>query len=301
MILTAMALLQLLAGVVRVRAWFHVIRDSWPAARDRVRYRDVVLAHLGGVGWNAVLPAHTGDAVKIVILNERMPDRRLAFLAATTVPPAIVEALFTALLVAGLVASGLVPAGALAEALEPGTMVAITAGAIALLVLLALVFRRRLGRILSNVRSGLTVLSRPRILATHVVPWLLVARVLRLASFALVLPALGMPLALAPAVAIMALQGAAPSVGAAATAARIALLSVVLTGTAVSDVPAGRVAEALAAAYGANTALNLAASLAAVAWLLRTAHPRRIVDYIRSALASKPSARDVAVSPETAP
>jgi hypothetical protein len=99
----------------------------------------------------------------------------------------------------------------------------------------------------------------------------------------------------------MALQGAAPSVGAAATAARIALLSVVLTGTAVSDVPAGRVAEALAAAYGANTALNLAASVAAVAWLLRTAHPRRIVDYIRSALASKPSARDVAVSPETAP
>src|SRR3954447_7110758 len=99
-----MAVLQLLAGVVRVRAWFHVIRDSWPEARERVRYRDVVLAHLGGVGWNALLPAHTGDAAKVVILNERMPRRRLAFLAGTTVPPGVVEAALTVLLVAGLVA-----------------------------------------------------------------------------------------------------------------------------------------------------------------------------------------------------
>jgi hypothetical protein len=281
-----MALLQLLAGVVRVRAWFHVIRDSWPEARDCVRYRDVVLAHLGGVGWNAVLPAHAGDAVKVMILNERMPRRRLSFLAATTVPPAVVEAVFTVVLVAGLIATGLVTADALAAVLEPRGMVAVTAGAIVVLVLLAVVFRRRLRRILRNVRSGLTVLSRPRILATHVIPWLLAARLLRLGAFALVLPALGMPLALVPAVAIMALQGAAPSVGAAATAARIALLSAVLGGTGAADVPAERVAAALAAAYGATSVINLVASVAAVAWLLRTTHPGRIVAYIRSAFAS---------------
>jgi hypothetical protein len=294
-VLTAMALLQLLAGVVRVRAWFHVIRDSWPEVRECVRYRDVVLAHLGGVGWNAVLPAHTGDAVKVVILNERMPKRRLAFLAATTVPPAVVEGMFTVLLVAGLIATGAITAGALTAAFEPGGMLAVTAGAIVLFALLAVVFRRRLRRILRNVRSGLTVLSRPRILATHVAPWLLAARVLRLGAFALVLPALGMPFALAPAVAIMALQGATPSVGAAASAARIALLSAVLAGTGAADVPAERVAEALAAAYGATSAINLAASVAAVAWLLRTGHPGRIVAYIRSAVTSKPSGRDTPV------
>jgi hypothetical protein len=109
--------------------------------------------------------------------------------------------------------------------------------------------------------------------------------VLRLGAYALVLPALGIPLALAPAVAIMALQGATPSVGAAASAARIALLSAVLTGTGVTDVPAEQVAAALAAAYGANTAINLAASVGAVAWLLRTAHPARIYAYLRSAAA----------------
>ena len=32
------AALQLLAGIVRMRAWFHVIRHSWPEAAD-LRYR----------------------------------------------------------------------------------------------------------------------------------------------------------------------------------------------------------------------------------------------------------------------
>jgi hypothetical protein len=141
------------------------------------------------------------------------------------------------------------------------------------------------------------VLRRPRILATHVLPWLLAARVLRLAAFALVLPALGMPLALAPAVAIMALQGATPSVGAAATAARIALLSAVLAGTGAADLAPERVAEALAAAYGATSVLNLAASIGAVAWLLRTAHPRRIGSYIRDAVASIRPARHESEAP----
>jgi hypothetical protein len=292
LVLATMTVLQLLAGVVRVRAWFHVIRDSWPEARDCVRYRHVVLAHLGGVGWNAVLPARTGDAVKVVILNEEMPQRRLAFLAATTVPPAVVEAGLTVLLVAGLVATGLVSADTLVETLHPAGMALVAGGAVALLLVLALIFRRRLKRIARSVRSGLTVLSRPRILATHVVPWILAGRVLRLLSYALVLPALGMPLALAPAIAIMALQGATPSAGAAASAARIALLSAVLAGMGASEVPAERVAAALATAYGATSAVNLAVSLAAVAWLLRTASPRRIVAYIRSSLATIPSAGD---------
>ena len=282
-VLVAMALLQLLAGVVRVRAWFHVVCDSWPEARERVRYRDVVLAQIAGMGWNAVLPAHAGDAVKIAILNERMPERRLTFLGATLVPPAAVEALFTGLLVTGLIATGIVTADGLAEAVEPARPAAVAAVTAAGLAGLAIVCRRHLSHVLRNVRNGLGVLSRPRVLVTHVVPWLLVARVLRLGAFALVLPAAGVPVELAPAVALMALQGATPSMGAAATAARIALLSAVLSGTGVTDVPAEHVARALAAAYGAISAFNLVASLTVVALLLRTAHPGRIVTYLRAA------------------
>ena len=113
------AALQLVAGVVRVRAWFHVIRDSCPEASD-LRYRDVVLAHLGGVGWNAILPAHAGDSVKVALVSRRVPDRRLTTLAATLVPPGLVEAAFTALLLAGILAAGLVSVDVLSSALPPG-------------------------------------------------------------------------------------------------------------------------------------------------------------------------------------
>jgi hypothetical protein len=277
------AALQLLAGIVRVRAWFHVIRHSWPEASE-LRYRDVVLAHLGGVGWNAILPAHAGDAVKVVIVNRRTPERRLAMLAATLVPPALVEAAFTVLLLAGLLVTSLVSLEALTSGLPPAGTALIVAGAVCAALVATLIFRRRLERLIESVRTGLAVLGRPGVIATRVVPWLVAGRVLRLLAFALVLTAAGVPFGLAPALALMALQGATPSAGAAATAARIALLSAVLAGTGAADVPAQDVAKALAAAYGITSMVNLAVSGAVIAWLLRTTSPRRIVGYARSAL-----------------
>jgi hypothetical protein len=281
--LGAAAALQLIAGVVRVRAWFHVIRHSWPEASD-VRYRDVVLAHLGGVGWNAVLPARAGDAVKVVLVSRRTPERRLTLLAATLVPPGLVEAGFTALLLVGLFVTSLVSLEVLTSALPATSTVLVAAAVVVVAVALAFIFRRRLRRILLNVRSGLAVLQEPRILATHVVPWLLAGRVVRLLAFALVLTAAGVPFALGPAIALMALQGATPSAGAAATAARIALLAAVLAETGVADVPATEVAAALAAAYGVTSIVNLVVSGVVIAWMLRTVSPRRIVGYARAAM-----------------
>jgi hypothetical protein len=277
------AAIQLVAGVVRVRGWFHVIRHSCPEASE-LRYRDVVLAHLGGAGWNAVLPAHAGDAVKVALVARRVPDRRLTTLVSTLVPPALVEAAFTALLVVGLLGAGLVSLKAVAPALPATSTALIIAGAVCVGLVAMFIFRRRLEQLVRNVRSGLAVLSRPRILATRVFPWQLAARGLRLLSFALILMAAGVPFGLGPALALMALQGATPSAGAAATAARIAVLATVLAGTGVADVPPERVAEALAAAYGVTSVVNLAVSAAVIAWVLRTASPRRIVGYARSAL-----------------
>jgi hypothetical protein len=277
------AALQLLAGTVRVRAWFHVIRHSWPEALS-LRYRDVVLAHLGGVGWNAVLPAHAGDAVKIAIVNRRTPERRLAMLASTIVPAALVEAVITAVLVAGLLVTSLVSLEALGSAVPATGTAAVVAAAVGASVVALLLFRRRLERVVRSVRSGLAVLGVPRVMATRVVPWLLLGRCLRLLGFALILSAAGVPLALGPALALMALQGATPSAGVAATAVRIALLAAVLAGTGVTDVPAGDVAAALAAAYGVTSAVNLVVSAAVIAWLLGTASPRRIVAYVSAAL-----------------
>ena len=276
------AALQLVAGVLRARAWFHVIRDSCPEAAG-LRYRDVVAAHLGGVGWNAVLPAHSGDAVKVVLVSRKLPGQRLATLAATLVPPALVEAAFAAMLLAGIVAAGLVSLKVLTSALPPAEAVLVIAAVVGLAFVAAVLCRSRLGKLPDNVRAGLAVLGRPRILATRVVPWLVAGRVVRLLAFALVLTVAGVSFGILPALALMALQGATPSAGAAATAARIALIAAVLAGTGATDVPATEVAEALAAAYGVTSVVNLAVSGLVVAWLLGTASPRRILAYGRSA------------------
>jgi hypothetical protein len=291
------AVLQLVAGIVRVRAWFHVIRHNCPEASD-VRYRDVVLAHLGGSGFNAVLPARAGDAVKVALVSRRVPNRRLAFLASTLAPPALVEAAFTVLLLGGLLTASVVSLDTLTSALPPVGTAFVVAGVVCLAAVLALIFRRRLQRVVHEVRAGLAVLGRPGILATRVFPWILAGRVLRLLAFALVLVAAGMSFGLGPALALMALQGATPSAGAAATAARIALLATVLAGTGAADVSATRVAEALAAAYGVTTVINLVASGVVIAWLLRTTSPKRIIGYARWAVQRARRARPARAKPQ---
>src|SRR4051812_37973721 len=85
-----------LGGIVRMRAWHAALADAAPT----VRYRDVVVAHLGGAGFNGVIPAHGGDAVKLALLKRRVPEARFGQLLGSLAPPAAVEALLTPLLVA---------------------------------------------------------------------------------------------------------------------------------------------------------------------------------------------------------
>jgi Lysylphosphatidylglycerol synthase TM region len=275
--------LQLLAGLVRVRGWFHVIRHSSPEA-SRVRYRDVALAQLGGCGWNAVLPARAGDAVKVALVSRRLPEAPVATLASTLVAPALVDAVFTALLVAGLLAVGPITPGDLAPTL-PGaaSVVAITALA-GVAIAGTVLFRSRLRRFAHDARAGLALAGRPRFLATRVVPWQLASRALRLVALALVLTAAGMSFGIAPALALMALQGAAPSVAPAATAMRVAMLAGVFAAAGAGGASAEQIAAVMVAWYAVSSITNLTASATVTAWELRTVSPRRIVGYARSAI-----------------
>jgi hypothetical protein len=269
--------------VVRVRAWFHVIRHSCPDESE-VRYRDVALAQVGGSGWNAILPARAGDAVKIALVNRRMQKRQLTTLASTTVPPALVEAAFTVLLLAALVGAGLMSVKSITRGLPGTTTVLIVAGAVVIALVAALIFRRRIQQLVHNVRAGLSVLGEPKIVVTRVVPWLLAGRVLRLLSFALVLVAAGIPFGIVPALALMALQGVTPSAGAAATGLRITLLAAILAETGAGGVSPTHIAATLAESYGVTSTLNLAASALVIAWVLRTTSPRRVFLYARTAM-----------------
>lgn len=278
----AAAALQLVAGVVRVRGWFHVIRRTCDEA-SQLRYRDVVLAHLGGCGWNAVLPARAGDAVKVALLRRRLPNAPLATVACTLGVPALVDAALTAALVAALVAAGALSLADLASPLPGAGQMPVIAGAACAVVVAGVFARRHVRRLARNIRAGLSAIGRPRFIATNVVPWQVAARALRLLAFALVLVAAGLPLAFAPALVLMALQGAGPSMAPAAAAVRIAVFAGVFAGAGGEGVAPGHIAAVLVASYVANSVTNLVASAAVTAWELRTVSPRRIVGYARSA------------------
>jgi hypothetical protein len=293
--------LQLVAGIVRVRGWFHVIRQCSCDARP-VRYRDVATAHLGGCGWNAVLPARAGDAVKVALVSRKLPGTPLATLASTLVAPAIVDAALTVSLVAALVAGGVIAPDHLTPNLPGAAALPITAGVACIGLAAGILFRRRARALARQIRCGLRVVGRPGFLATRVLPWQLAARALRLVALALVLMAGGMAFSIGPALALMALLGASSSMGPAATAMRIALLAGVFAALGGSHVPAEQVAAALVAWYAMTSVVNLAASGLVTAWVLRTLSPRCILAYARTALrAARGAPQGAAVASQPAP
>ena len=211
--------LSVLGGVVRMRAWHAALAGTAPA----VRYRDVVVAHLGGAGFNGVIPAHGGDAVKLALLKRRVPEARFGRLLGSLAPPAAIEALVTALLLAWALATGILGAPSPGQIPLPlvGAAAAVAAG---LLWLLA----RKAPRLLRDVRAGMAALQRPGELGRDVAPWVLVARVFRLTAIACFLAAVGLPATLTGLLVVMAIQGGVGSSGPASAAVRIAVLTATL-------------------------------------------------------------------------
>src|SRR5829696_2152467 len=131
-------LLHLANQAVRGRGWFGVVCAASPED-DELRRRDAILAWVAGAGAGGVVSARGGDVVRVLLLGRRAGGTRNSVLAGTLVAEAAGDALVGAGVIALAVALGAAPAFGL-----PGTgTLAIGAGVVALLALLALVLRRR--------------------------------------------------------------------------------------------------------------------------------------------------------------
>jgi hypothetical protein len=272
--------LHLLASCVRVRGWFHALRAAAP--KDAPRYRDVLVAQLGGAGLNGVLPAHGGDAVKLFLLRERASRLPLATLAGTLVPLALVEAALTAALFAWAASAGFLaltgPVSRLPDVAEvPVLAAAAVLGAVALLVL-----ARRVPRLLVDARRGLAILARPRRL-TRAAAWLAAARLLRVAGIACLMAAVSLPVGIVPALAVMAVLGSTPTVGWASTPVRAMALTAALPAVVGEPINAPKAAALLVAAQLVMAAVNLAISLGVLGVSLGSASPRRLLARARAA------------------
>ena len=74
--------------LARIPAWRSILRAAYP--ESRVRWRSVYGSYIAGVGVNAILPARSGDFLKLYLLKHRLEGSSYPTLGSTL----IVETLF---------------------------------------------------------------------------------------------------------------------------------------------------------------------------------------------------------------
>jgi hypothetical protein len=277
--------LSIVSGVVRMRAWYWSVADAVPADGGAapgagIRYRDVVVAHLAGAGFNGLLPVHGGDAIKVGLLKRRRPEVPFSVILGSLAPPAAVEALCTSLLLVWALSIGVVDTDGPGQIPLPlvGGAAALAAGVLWLLA-------RRTPRVLRGVRRGMEALRRPKLLITGVVPWIVAARVMRLGALACFLAAVGLPVTVAGALVVMTVQGGVGSFGPATTPMKVAVLTAALPAAlGVAHVGFADAAALMAGYPLVVTGASLVVSVVFLGIALRTASPRRLLRHGREAL-----------------
>jgi uncharacterized membrane protein YbhN (UPF0104 family) len=204
----------LLRLLFRCPAWRNILRASYPDTR--VPLRSVTGAYLAGVGINSILPARSGDALKLFLVKRRIDDSHYPTLAATLIPETLFDSFVAGVVVVWALASGGLPGlGALTRL---GTVdwswpyrhqyvSAIVIGVLFIAGVLGLIWaQERIEAFWARVRQGFAILRSFRGYLLRVVTWQTVSWGLRLASVYWFLKAFHMPATVHNALVVLATQ-----------------------------------------------------------------------------------------------
>jgi uncharacterized membrane protein YbhN (UPF0104 family) len=193
--------LQLARLLARVPAWRNIIRGAYPDLQ--IPRRTVLGSYLSGVGVNAILPARSGDFLKLYLVRHRVEDTSYATLGATL----ILETLFDSIVAGGILiwalTIGVLPSLDVLPHLPQvdwswplrHKREAIVIGAVwlAVLLLFVLIAITRVRKFKEHVGQGFALLRRPRKFALLVVTWQSLSWVFRGASVYFFLEAFRVP------------------------------------------------------------------------------------------------------------
>jgi uncharacterized membrane protein YbhN (UPF0104 family) len=181
---------QLIRLLCRSVAWRAIIAAAVPEIP--VPLRRVTGAYFAGTGVNAIAPARAGDVVKLVLVKHELPGATYT----TLTPTLIVETLFDSVVAAGILLwallSGVLPA---LDALpnlptidlswpidHPRPAFVIAAVWTTVIVLLVVIWSRRVRDFKEQLRAGFAILYEPARYLTQVVTWQALSWVFRVAS-----------------------------------------------------------------------------------------------------------------------
>jgi hypothetical protein len=220
--------------VARSRAWHNIAQAAFP--EERLRFRHSFGAYLCGVGTNAVVPARSGEVLKLKLVHSKAPETRYQGLTSTLLTESVFDVVtVAAVLIAGL-ALGLPFFGSSVP--TPLALVAghplLASGAVLTLALAGALLWRKLPRIAGGCSRGFRILRQPGRYLTTVVSWQFAALGLRVATIVCFLAAFHLPATPQTALLVLGIQSAADLIPLTPNGAgtQQALLAVALGGTA---------------------------------------------------------------------
>ncbi|HEY7537483.1 MAG TPA: lysylphosphatidylglycerol synthase transmembrane domain-containing protein [Gaiellaceae bacterium] len=187
--------------VLRAVAWRSILRASYP---DRpVRFSSTFGAYVAGVGINSILPARSGDLVKLYLVKHRIPDSTYATLAPTLLVETLLDFVVGSCLILWVLSIGVLPTHEVYSRLPTvdwGYLVRyreFTAAVVLFLlaagVIAFLHFAEHGSELRARIGRGFAILKQPRRFATGVAVPQLLSWVLRIASTYYFLLAFGVP------------------------------------------------------------------------------------------------------------
>lgn len=183
------------------RAWRNAVAAAYPDAR--VSWPRMFGAYVAGTGVNSILPARSGEAVKLYLAKHRVEGSTYPTLGATVVLLTLFDTIVAGCFVVWSITIGALPARRLLAHLpsfdfhwffaHPRLGSGIALGVVVLLAVLLLWGARRVEQFWSRVRQGFAALRRPRRYLVHVAAWQVGDWCLRLATIFFMLRAFQVP------------------------------------------------------------------------------------------------------------
>src|SRR5207244_1088357 len=165
--------------------------------RSRVPWRGVAGAYFAGVGVNSILPARSGDVLRLYLVKRRIEQSTYPTLTATVIAETLFDTVVAGAILVWALVAGLLPALHVLPNLpsidwhwplhHPRAAAVIAAVWIGVLAVLAVVGARKVKEFRHRVRQGFAILSPPRRFVTGVVTWQSLSWIFRFASVFLML------------------------------------------------------------------------------------------------------------------
>jgi uncharacterized membrane protein YbhN (UPF0104 family) len=214
---TALAIacaLQLARLFFRSIAWRSIIAAAYP--ETRVPLGHVTGAYFAGVGVNSITPARAGDVVKLVLVKHEVQGTTYTTLAPTLFVETIFDMVVAALILFWALFAGVLPAfDAIGELPSvdwswpidnPRPFLVVAAVWLTVIVLLAVIWSRRVKDFKEKLRHGFAILYEPKRYFAEVASWQALSWVCRIAGVWFFLDAFDVPATVRNVMIVLAVQ-----------------------------------------------------------------------------------------------